>query len=160
MMIRPLKADEVDKLMVLWKAFVNDPSASDGLILTHEENARRMVEFVKKVIAEDPNQILIAEEGGSLVGYLLFQKQAKLALETSRHWGHISDLYVAPDHRGRGVGADLLRTCLEYLRSAGVSHVWLNVWAQNERAMRLYRKAGFKDYMHVMEAETKTAEAP
>ena len=80
-------------------------------------------------------------------------------METSRHWGYISDLYVAPDHRGRGIGADLLRTCLEYLRSAGVSHTRLSVWAQNERAMRLYRKAGFKDYMLIMEAETKAVEA-
>jgi len=93
-----------------------------------------------------------------LVGYLLVQNQPKTPMETSRHWGYINDLYVVPDHRGRGIGTDLLRRCMEYLGSAGIPHVRLSVWAQNERAMRLYTRAGFKDYMLIMEAET-TADA-
>jgi ribosomal protein S18 acetylase RimI-like enzyme len=160
MAIRPLRADEVDKLIVLWKAFMNDPSAMDGLILAHEENARRMAEFVTKLIADDPNQVLVAEDGGSLVGYLIFENHAKSALETSRQWGKIEDLYVVPSHRQRGIGGDLLRACVAYLRTVGVSGVRLNVWSENQGAIRLYRKLGFKDYVLVMEAETKQAGQP
>jgi len=158
MIIRPLRADEVDKLLVLWKAFMNDPSAIDGLIPADDENAGKMKEFVSRLVAEEPRQVLVAEDGGDLVGYLIFERQAKTtALRTTRKWGYISDLYVVPGLRGRGIGRDLLRKCLDELESLGVSHVRLNVWSENHRAMRLYREAGFRDYMVLMEATLSKA---
>jgi len=153
MIIRPLKANEVDKLLVLWKEFMNDPSAIDGpLIIADDENTGKMREFVGKLVAEEPRQVLVAEEGGELVGYLIFQKQAKMALRTIRQWGYISDLYVDPSFRSRGIGKALLKRCLAELESLGVSHVRLNVWSENHRAMRLYKESGFREYLVLMEA--------
>ena len=152
MLIRPLGADEIDKLLVLWKEFMNDPSAIDGLIPTDDENTGKMKEFVSKLVAEEPKQVLVAEEGGDLVCYLIFQREAKMALRATRQWSYISDLYVVPRLRGRGIGRALLKKCLDELESLGVSHVRLNVWSKNHRAKRLYKEAGFRDYMVLMEA--------
>ena len=159
--MRPLRPNEVDKLIVLWKEFLNDQSAIDGLIPTNEENIRRMLEFVNKLVAEDPRQVLVAQEEENLIGYLMFQRQSKTTpLQTSRSWAYISDLYVVPNQRRRGVGRSLLKACLDDLRSSGVSHVRLSVWLENHNAMRLYEQVGFKDYMHIMEAELEKKETP
>jgi ribosomal protein S18 acetylase RimI-like enzyme len=95
-----------------------------------------------------------------LVGYVMCQRQTKTALQTRHRWGYISDLYVVPRHRQRGIGRDLLRACLDYLQSTGVFHARLGVWSPNSRAIRLYRQLGFKEYMLMMEAELQGPKDP
>lgn len=153
--IRPLRDDEIDKLIVLWKEFMSDPSAADLPVPTHEENTKRMTEYITNLVASDPRQVLVAEEGEELVGYLIFQRQAQTStsLQLPRSWSYISDLYVKPGHRRRGIGRSLLQTCLEDLHSSGATYVRLSVWSKNSTAIRLYRQAGFNDHTLIMGAE-------
>jgi ribosomal protein S18 acetylase RimI-like enzyme len=44
---------------------------------------------------------------------------------------------------GRGVGAQLMRSCLDKARNADCDVVWLGVWEKNPRAIAFYRKWGF-----------------
>ncbi len=52
---------------------------------------------------------------------------------------------VHPDFRGRGIGGALLKACLEQARRVGIEKVELSVLRSNQRAVRLYRKLGFRD---------------
>ena len=149
--IRPLKKDEVEELLGLWKEFMNDPSAIDEPIPTHDENLRRQREFVEKLMGEDPGQVLVAYDGKELVGYVMFQNEIKPPLEVAHKVGYVMDLYVKPSHRRQGVGEQLLRSCLDRIRSKGVTHIQLRVWNANETAIALYRKLGFKDRMMTMQ---------
>lgn len=155
--IRPLRANEVDKLIILWKEFMGDTSVGEQPIPTHEANTKLMTEFVTTMVTEDPRQVLVAEEGGELVGYLIFQRQAqtRTPLQLPRSWSYISDLYVKPSHRRRGIARSLLQTCLNDLRSSGATYVRLSVWSENPNAIRLYRLAGFKNQLLIMETELK-----
>lgn len=56
----------------------------------------------------------------------------------------IERLYVLQDSIGRGVGAALMRACLEEAARAGRETVWLGVWERNERAIAFYRRWGFE----------------
>jgi GNAT superfamily N-acetyltransferase len=58
--------------------------------------------------------------------------------------GAIQNLGVAPSYRGRGLGSALLLKALEGFRRAGLGRVFLEVTAQNEGAIRLYRRLGFR----------------
>jgi GNAT superfamily N-acetyltransferase len=57
--------------------------------------------------------------------------------------GALQNLGVAPEHRRAGLGASLLVRCLAGFRQAGVPRVYLEVTAQNQAAIRLYRRIGF-----------------
>lgn len=57
--------------------------------------------------------------------------------------GAVQNLGIAPEHRGRGLGSCLLLRCLEGFREAGLRRVFLEVTAQNDSALRLYRRLGF-----------------
>jgi hypothetical protein len=57
--------------------------------------------------------------------------------------GAIQNLGIAPDHRNGGLGTNLLFHALQGFRLAGLSRVYLEVTAQNEGALRLYRRLGF-----------------
>jgi ribosomal protein S18 acetylase RimI-like enzyme len=50
---------------------------------------------------------------------------------------------VLPAWRGRGLGRELLRWSVEYLRGRGAGLIELSVEAANDRATELYRKHGF-----------------
>lgn len=57
--------------------------------------------------------------------------------------GAIQNLGIAPDHRDKRLGTILLLTALEGFRKAGLRWVFLEVTAQNEGAIQLYRRMGF-----------------
>jgi len=57
--------------------------------------------------------------------------------------GAIQNLGIAPEHRNSGLGTILLFYALRGFREAGIGRVYLEVTAQNEGALRLYRRFGF-----------------
>jgi hypothetical protein len=62
-----------------------------------------------------------------------------------RHWlGAIQNLGVRPDQRGQGLGRGLLLMALDGFARRGLGRGFLEVTAQNEAAVRLYRQVGFR----------------
>jgi ribosomal protein S18 acetylase RimI-like enzyme len=61
-----------------------------------------------------------------------------------RGMGAIQNLGIVPAWRGRGLGEALLLLALEGFRRAGLGRAMLEVTAQNEGAIRLYRRLGFR----------------
>jgi len=57
--------------------------------------------------------------------------------------GEISLIGVAAAWRGRGLGRELLRWGVAYLRDRAVDDLTLHVEAKNDRALGLYERAGF-----------------
>ncbi|WP_137283971.1 GNAT family N-acetyltransferase [Halorussus salinisoli] len=76
----------------------------------------------------------------SVVGYVV----ANLVPNHGRSFGHIKDIAVHPDHRGEGVGAELLERALHVLEVRGAQSVKLEVRASNDRALSLYRSFDFQ----------------
>ena len=66
--------------------------------------------------------------------------------------GAIQNLGIVPAHRGRGLGTCLLERALEGFRQAGLARVFLEVTADNEGAIRLYRRLGFRVVKTVFKA--------
>lgn len=83
---------------------------------------------------------LMAEEEGSPVGFALWFLNFSTWL--GRHGVYLEDLYVRPEHRGKGHGkallAELARICLE--RGYGRLEWWCLDW--NEPAVAFYRSIG------------------
>jgi hypothetical protein len=57
--------------------------------------------------------------------------------------GAIQNLGIVPEHRGRGLGSCLMLKALEGFQRDGLRRAFLEVTAQNEGAIRLYRRLGF-----------------
>ena len=61
----------------------------------------------------------------------------------SLYW-QLRDVYVAPDHRRQGAGRALLDVVVADARAAGAARVSLQTENGNDRALALYRNAGFE----------------
>ena len=81
-----------------------------------------------------------ADDGtGDVRGYVV----ADVVTDFGRAIGHVKDLAVHPEWRGRGVGSSLLSRALSVLEARGVRRVKLEVRAGNRAAQELYRSFGF-----------------
>ena len=78
---------------------------------------------------------LVAEDDGALIGY------AGLAVVGNQ--ADVQTIAVAPAAQGQGLGRQLLDALLEEGRRRGATEVLLEVRADNEAALALYRRAGF-----------------
>ena len=100
-------------------------------------------------VAARSGTILIAEDGGrflGLVACVVIADDAVQETTDSNVHGYITDIYVVPDRRGRGLAQALLRAAEDHLAPTGVSRVRINVLAANARARRAYEKYGFEPY--------------
>jgi len=85
---------------------------------------------------------LVAELDGEVVGGAGLH--TVISAVRRRHAMALS-ISVAKAVQGRGVGTELMRALLDYAdRWAGILRIELTVWADNERAIRLYRRFGFE----------------
>ncbi len=66
--------------------------------------------------------------------------------------GAVQNLGVTPEHRGHGLGSRLLAQAVDGFRRAGLARAFLEVTAQNEGAVRLYRRMGFSKARTVYKA--------
>lgn len=57
--------------------------------------------------------------------------------------GAIQNVGIVPEHRNAGLGTSLLLHSLSGFQKANVNRVYLEVTAQNDGAIRLYRRVGF-----------------
>lgn len=114
---------------------------------------RRTERYVSKLVGSHIRKgaVIVAERGGQVVGFVLLS-QARFTLGTVRPTGSITDIYVVPDERGRGVGGRMLTAGLAWLRSQGYQRVVLNVAAGNA-ARNLYERMGFTTFSESMELD-------
>ena len=88
---------------------------------------------------------LVAQDDGKVVGYVV----ATLVPNHGRPLGHVKDIAVHPDRRGAGVGTRLLSQALSTLAARGAASVKLEVRADNDTAIGLYREFGFEHFRTV-----------
>ncbi|GGS21442.1 GNAT family N-acetyltransferase [Streptomyces griseoviridis] len=88
-----------------------------------------------------PEDHLVAELGGRVVGYLRLGRPTGLA--SNRHVLAVHGLAVADAARGHGTGRALLRAAVEEARRRGARRLTLRVLGPNTVARRLYESEGF-----------------
>ncbi len=100
----------------------------------------------KKQAAEldDPLSVfLIAEIDNVAVGFARLKEGQPAAVDIGLHPVEIARIYACKEWIGHGVGAVLMRACLNEAEKRGCETVWIGVWEHNTRAQIFYRKWGF-----------------
>ena len=103
-------------------------------------------EAVQRAELADPrNTVILAERGGEMVGYAMLREGPAPREAGDDDAIEIVRLYSFTRWIGSGVGAALMRGCLDEAASRGCRTVWLGVWERNARAIAFYERAGFRD---------------
>jgi ribosomal protein S18 acetylase RimI-like enzyme len=146
MSVRRATEADLDTLRELWSAFQEEIPEPDWADFDAEQELAEIAEIVRDEIA------LIAEEDGAALGYALARKRGS-------RLGRLTDLYVVPAARGRGVSRDLTREVVRLLREQGLDHVDLQVVASNAAARAIYARWGFREHLLELAAPLDELEA-
>jgi GNAT superfamily N-acetyltransferase len=87
------------------------------------------------------SSVLVAEDGrGRRLGFVHVTEENDYYAGAC---GHIGDLVVAREVRGRGVGTVLLAAAERWARTRGYRLITLNVFIDNAHARSVYERAGY-----------------
>ena len=53
-------------------------------------------------------------------------------------------MYVVPEHRGKGLNGGLIKELVQWAKDRDIHEVQLDVYAENQSAIKAYTKLGFK----------------
>ena len=84
--------------------------------------------------------ILLLYHGDRAAGYCL----TAIVPDRGKPKGIIGMIGVSPDYRGKGISKPILTASMEYLQSAGVAEIGLEVDGSNTPAIRLYHSVGLE----------------
>jgi ribosomal protein S18 acetylase RimI-like enzyme len=97
---------------------------------------------------DNPNShVLVAVNGGAVVGYVYADVETTNWMELRGPCGVIQDVYVDESARRHGAGRALMTAAIAWIRSKGHSQVVLMTKDRNERAQRLFKALGFRPTM-------------
>ena len=100
-------------------------------------------QFLHDRLAHNGSIVLIAEDHArTAIGFVQLYPTFSSILAAPIYV--LSDLYVMPEARRRGVGTALLQSAIETARAAGVARVELATAMSNVSAQRLYEKLGWQ----------------
>lgn len=135
MTIRRATEADLETLLDFWAAFGAEVPEPEYLRESRDVARVDVERHVRNGIA------LVAEEDGRPIGMALVSLG-----EDHPGVAHLTDLYVVPQHRSRGVGRALVAEVESDLRERGLLHLSLEVRVSNTRAHDLYKRLGFSDY--------------
>ena len=150
--IEPATADDVDAVTDMWVALAAG-QREHGATLRAEANRATVREWVAQsvvtgelLVARDPEAAAETDGSGDSdpgpVGFVGFSLE-RGDYERDAARGTVSNLYVAPERRGEGVGAALLDAAERALAEAGADRVALEALADNDRARAFYADRGY-----------------
>lgn len=127
-----------------------EPNRADA-----ESICRAYIDRLEQLCAAQAGAIIVAEVDGQIAGFVcvLGRVDSNEMIEADREFAYVSDLYVAPDQRGGGIGEKLMGAAEDHARSCGARRLRVGVLAANPGAYRFYRKRGFRESELVLEKQ-------
>lgn len=119
--IRPMTNDDVNSVYIVEEDCFVDPWSKES---------------IKKELKNNLARYLVAQLDDKIVGYV--------GVWFVVDEGHITNVAVHSDYRGKKIGDKLVKEMVELCRENNIVAMTLEVRASNTVAQNLYRKYGFK----------------
>ena len=107
-----------------------------------------------KMLDDSNKPIFVAtDENDDILGYVfcIFKQQKNSDILTDIKTLFIDDLCIEKTARGQNIGKNLYNFAKKFAKEQGCYNLTLNVWADNEKAVKFYEKMEMKPQKFVFE---------
>jgi putative acetyltransferase len=122
--VRSFRIEDYDAVIALWRR-------AEGVGLNESDTRPAIAVFLRR----NPNLSFVAEKEGRIIGAVLCGHDGRR--------GYLHHLAVAKRHQRRGIGRQLVNTCLAKLRKAGIQKCNIFLFANNAAGMKFWAHTGW-----------------
>ncbi|MFG4002789.1 GNAT family N-acetyltransferase [Flavobacterium aquidurense] len=108
---------------------------------------------IQELILDKATEVLVVDNGNQIIGCGYAQIRTAKAYEKHESFGYLGFMFVSPEFRGKGINNLLLTDLKKWVLSQGITEVRLEVYHDNEAAVKAYEKAGFKKLITTMRCD-------
>lgn len=144
MCIRPFRPDDLPAIKKITTEAFTGVSMDEGMekvfgVINGHDWKWRKARHIDDDARRDSEGIFVAEIDGRVVGSICTYQDQEGGI------GHIPNLSVHRDYRGRGLGRKLIAFALAHFRRCGLTHAKIETLVQNDVGNQLYRSFGFRE---------------
>ncbi len=151
--IRRAAAGDVPAIVALWKEMWEAHAAADARMEASPLAELVMRRWMEEHLASARSEIVVAEDGGRLVGYALGTILENPPVVPHQFYGYFSDLSVTATSRRSGIGRRLAEALHDWFRAKRMPYVQVNVAVKNSVARSFWRRAGYSEFVEQLRLE-------
>lgn len=139
--IRLASIEDAEEIVLIKKEIV---FSTEVFLRTPSEPQEEAKDYQKKIKLREVNGgiTLIAEYNNQVVGFLSFSRPTYMRVNHTGTFG----MGIKKGFRKQGIGISLLSYLIEWgKKQKGLEKICLEVFSNNEQAIQLYRRLGFKE---------------
>lgn len=122
--VSPMAENDLAAVVVLW-------SQTEGVGLNESDTPEQLRAYLKR----NPGLSLVIRDGVQIVGAVLCGHDGRR--------GYLNHLAIRPEYRRRGLGSQMVETCLASLKSIGILKCNIFLYAGNELGEQFWKRHGW-----------------
>ena len=146
MEIRRIFSEEINEVVKLWTALVNDQFQYDPFFVTDSEGQLNLKNRLHTYVKDNNYLITGAFHEAELVGYALAQISEHPPFFKVSRYCNLRHVFVKENYRNIGIGNNLVKYIKEWAKQKGVNRIELLVASENIDAIRFYHNHGFNNF--------------
>lgn len=152
--IRKARESDIPAVAALWFEMMNTHLARDRRFAISHDASTIFTAWLRGLL-EDPEiaYVAVAEEKGSVSGYILGQIEELPPVYTTRRIGVIRDVCVLQGARHHGVGTLMFQHSMDWFRNRRVGAIWVRIPVENAGAKIFWERLGFAPFTLTMRME-------
>ncbi len=147
-LIRELKEQDIDEATSLLLRLKKFNSEHDPLFNLDENIEEEVKKYLKQAVREQFRDAFVAESKGKIVGLILADIVDRL-FYSPRKEVRVTDIYVLPEFRKKGLGSRLLHELAQIEKKKGCSVITVEFPTENLVATKFFKGEGMRSIISI-----------
>jgi len=148
--IRRAEARDMAVIIELWQKMMEELAATDARYALRPGADVLWAKWAGQRLRDSDSCVLVAERSDEYVGYLVGHLDEAHPIFRSRRHALLTDLYVDPGMRRKGVGTQLVMQAFTFFGKFDLHEIRVNVLVKAEGFRTFLEKFGFGDFQFRM----------
>jgi len=148
--LRRASTRDVECVARLWIALTEHHARTDRYYALLPGAGPEIERLLLASLRDADTAVWLADDDGTAVGLCSVRIDVAPPIHEEVERAEITDLWVAPESRRRGLGRELVETALAWARERDVARVEIRVATGNPEGQAFWRALGFGNFVDVL----------